>query len=407
MLKQLKNISVVSIGNIFNSILGLLFISAVSRTLTIDDFGKYAILTSVLVAASTLSTFGTNSVYVSKSLIDKVTKYSTFLGLRLCLLIITIPITIILLHILGIDSWYFFAVSILGLIAYLINLTIFAVFQKNEQFLYAVSVNFLPALFKGTFGVLILLGLVKVNLQTAYLIFCSSVLLSAGLYFLLPVEYKRIKITFDFLQLFKKSVPVGISQLIGTGWPALNNAVVKFTNAFFEVGIFSVGEKIAQTFNLLSISIFTVLLPKNAKRKQQNLSYDFKESIIISLGLIILGFISILFLKPFISIVFGEKYLIVIPVTIVLIASHVLSGIHSFMNNYLLVEDKNIQIMNLSVFKLLIFLICAGILISKYGLIGVAIAEFCAALVTLCLLIVLIVTNQKKLSVKVHQFEIE
>ena len=67
-LRSLYNISIVSTGNIFNAVLGMLFLFAVAKTLSIEVFGKYALITSVLVSISKIIDFGTNSIYVSNSL---------------------------------------------------------------------------------------------------------------------------------------------------------------------------------------------------------------------------------------------------------------------------------------------------------------------------------------------------
>lgn len=66
--KSFINIFVVGAGNGINAILGLMFFTAVARTLSIEDFGKYALLASLLVSLSKIMDFGTNSLFVAKSI---------------------------------------------------------------------------------------------------------------------------------------------------------------------------------------------------------------------------------------------------------------------------------------------------------------------------------------------------
>jgi O-antigen/teichoic acid export membrane protein len=115
--KSLKKIIFVGFGNVFNAVLGFAFLSAVAKTLDLESFGKYALITTLLVAVSKIIDFGTNSVYVAeaistedKSLINK------FYTQKLLLLGISIPISLVLLFILKLNTEKLVLYFILGLV---------------------------------------------------------------------------------------------------------------------------------------------------------------------------------------------------------------------------------------------------------------------------------------------------
>ena len=67
MRKFLYNISTVAFGNFFNAALGFFYIAAVAKALTLEDFGKYSILSATLVGIAKLTDFGVNNVFVATS----------------------------------------------------------------------------------------------------------------------------------------------------------------------------------------------------------------------------------------------------------------------------------------------------------------------------------------------------
>jgi len=67
---SLKKVSFVSSGNLFNAVIGLVYLAAVAKNLSLEDFGKYAVLTALLTSISRLIDFGTNSMFVAKSITD-------------------------------------------------------------------------------------------------------------------------------------------------------------------------------------------------------------------------------------------------------------------------------------------------------------------------------------------------
>jgi len=380
--KSIKKIALVGFGNVFNALLGFAFLSAVAKTLDLDSFGKYALLTTLLVALSKLIDFGTNSVFVAKSIsTEEKSLLDTFYTLKLLLLSASIPLSIFILIILGLSSNIIIFTFIAGLFGYAVNYTLNTFFQKNEMFLRLVSLNTLPALIKGEFSYLILSGQIVLNLDQSFMVFSLSLLSSSILIFFLPNEFKSFNIGLKGVRtLLKKSAPAGVSQLIYEGWPSIANTVAKIAKDFSNVGIFSIAEKIANMFSIASISIFTVLLPRNAYKRKREEEFDFKEVFNISILILILAFLGVFLSKFFISGFFGDKFLESLPLMSFLIFASAFTSIHSFMEHYFFIEDRTNYIMYINIGKLVLFLLLSIILIPSLALKGLSLANLITAI---------------------------
>jgi O-antigen/teichoic acid export membrane protein len=390
--KSFFNISFVSTGNVLNAVLGFLFIAAAAQALPVDSFGKYALITSLLVAIAKITDFGTNSLFVAKSITQTDTVTGKFVSLRLILFLLTLPVSFIALTLLNFTEATVILVFFLGLIAYTINFLLFGFFQKLEQFHWVISLNFIPAVIKAFFAVLIFTGLMQINYAQAFLIFVVSMVPSAFLYTLLPTDLKKYQLSLaDTKKLFFEVFPAGTSQLIQESWPAIANSIAKITRSFTEVGIFSVAEKVSSIFSLISLSIFTVLLPKNALRKKENSRYDFKETFLLSIGVLILSILAIVAAKFFIPIVFGEKYTESLPLVDFMILAAAITAIHTFMENFFFIEGRTKVLLYISTFKLTVFLVFSALFIPLYSLMGLAYAQLTAALTALVVTLFLII----------------
>jgi len=403
--KSLIKIGLVGMGNVFNALLNFTFLSMIAKTLDIESFGKYALLATLLVAVSKIIDFGTNSVYVADSISkDDNSLLDTFYTLKVILLTISIPISIILLILLKLNSLNIVLYFILGLIAYTINYTLNSFFQKEQKFFHLILLNTFPALIKGIFAILIILNMVVFNLDKAFMVFSLSIYSSAVLWFVVPGEFKKFKIDFSKVKdFFKKSAPAGISQLIFEGWPSISNSIAKITNSFSHVGIFAIAEKVANILQLGAISIFTILLPKNAYAKKRNEKYDFREVFVISILILVLAFFGTFISRYFVSDFFDDKYAMSIPLLALLIFSSAFTSIHNFMENYFFIEEKTNYIMYINVGKLALFLIISWVLVPAYSLKGLAISNLVSAMIALIATIIFISTNQKLKATQVQE----
>ncbi|MBI2620888.1 oligosaccharide flippase family protein [candidate division WWE3 bacterium] len=388
------NISLVGAGNIINAILGFIFLTAMARALSVNEFGKYALLTSFLVSTARIMDFGTNSLFVVQSIKGGNNTKAGFLAVKVVLFAVSAVIALILL-----SAFKFLVPSVLtlfliGLIGYGINFTLFPLFQKEEKFHMLVVLNALPAAIKGSVGLSVLSGYFHPSLVQAFGIFSSSMLSSLLLYMFLSKDLKRLQFSFkDVFKTIKETSPAGISLLINESWMAISNTLIKVSKTFTDVGIFSLANKIANVFTLISFSIFTVLLPKSAAGKRERKKYDLVEMAILAACVLALSFVAVGISKTFIVIVFGEKYLDSLDLLGILIFASALTSIHTFMESYFYVEEKIKTLFMVTSSRLLAFLTLSLILIPKYSLQGLASAQLLAAVFTLAVVVTLIVTD--------------
>ena len=375
--KSFINISLVSAGNILNTVLGFVFLTALARTLSLEDFGKYALLTSLLTFLAKGTDFGTNSLYVAKSITssDK-NLINIFYSLKILLITIFIPISLIVLLALKILDPLIVTVFILGLIAYWVNFTLYSLFQKQERYLMLILVNSVLAIIKATFAILIFLKLFTPTLLSSFSIFSLCVYPSLLLWIFLPKEFKTFKLSLKQTKNFiEEAFPAGVSQLISEGWSAIANTITTFAKGFANVGIYSLADRLSTIFSLISFSVFTVLLPKNAQRKKDKQEYDFNETILISIGILFLALIGIIISNALVVPIFGKNFEGSLPVLAVLFFSSAFTAINTFMENYFFVEKKTGKLLPIAIARLTTFVILSIILLPTYSISGVAYAS--------------------------------
>ena len=289
--RSLFRISLVGVGNIANAVLGFVFLTAVAKILSVEDFGKYALLISLLVSVSKIIDFGTNSLFVAESIVGGTADKDSFLTAKVLLFLISVFITLPILYLLNLLAWESAILFIGGLVGYGVSYTLFPFFQKYEKFHLVVALNTVPAVVKGVFGVVILLNLLTISLTSAFGIFALAMLFSSLLGLFLPEKLTKFAFSPDkALTSLVKAAPAGASLLINESWQAISNTVITISKTLTDVGVFSLANKIANIFMLISLSIFTVLLPKNALRKKENLGYDVKETLVLSALVILVSF---------------------------------------------------------------------------------------------------------------------
>jgi O-antigen/teichoic acid export membrane protein len=388
MKKSFLSIVLVGGGNVFNSVLAFFYLTAVAKILSLDDFGKYSLLLSILTFAAKGTDFGTNSLYVSKSIAKEDPKLDSHLiTIKLFLLAVAAFVGPLVFLLLGINQLSLIGIFYLGLIAYGFSFYLQALFQKSEKYFYYLLTNSISALIKGGAAVFILFKIWSPNLEQSYLVFCLSMVPTVFLMVLAPKIKFSIKPDIrSSLNYFKEAIPGGISQLIQEGWPAINNAIAKLSSGFSDVGVFSLANKLSNIFAIISISIFTVLLPKNAIRRKNKEGYDFAETGIISVLVFLSAIVAIAISKNFLQFFFGSKFGGSIILLDILIFASAISAIHTFMENYFYVVQKINYILKINIFRICIFAILGIFLVTQKGLYGLALANLISSLLTLILI---------------------
>ena len=154
MKQSVKNISLVSITNLINLGLGVLLFLAVAIKLPKEEFGVYGLLTLLLVSLSKIIDFGSNSTFVSEFIGKGKNYLNELVNFKILAFVFTVLLSFLILKYVNKITDIQIVVSFtLGLFFYGINYLLFALFQKDEEFIKASLLNFFPALIKGAFGV--------------------------------------------------------------------------------------------------------------------------------------------------------------------------------------------------------------------------------------------------------------
>ena len=394
--KSFTNITFLGFGNIINAAFGFIFLTASAKYLNLEDFGKYALLISLLVSLSKLLDFGTNSVFVTKS-ITQDDKYlvNEFAGMKFILFIATLPISFIILYFLGFDDLYYYLLFFLGLLFYSFNYFLFSIFQRYQNFLALIFINMIPAFIKFVFAAAIFARVINLDIIGFFAVFSLSLGPCIFFIFVIPKNFKKLRFNFtNAKNTFKQIISPGISQAINEGFPAINNSFAKIFTGLTNTGFFSLAEKISSIFSIISFTIFTVLLPGNAFRKKGNKTYDYLETILLSFGVLALAILLIIMGQIMIPWFFTHKFDNSLLVLDLLIFAASFTAIHIFLENYFFVENQTNLLAYISGGKLLILIAISLILAPIYSITGIAWVQLISSLVALITVIIFIFRNR-------------
>lgn len=395
--KAFSKILLVGVGNGLTAGFGLFFLWVTAKFLDLDSFGKYSLSIGFLVFMSKLIDFGTNSIFVSESIHQSQNEsrlVSEFFASKVMLFGISVPISLIFLRVFGLWETSMIIGFIVGLAGYAILYSIQPLFQKDEAYGRLVFVNSVPAVVKGLAAVLILLGVIKINYVSAFWIFALSALFVSPVSFLLPDKYKNVKLSWIGLsEVISKSYHAGLSQLIYEGWGSVQNIITKLFGTFSHVGVYSLANKISAVFTVISVSIFTVLLTKNSKRKAATGVYDFTETGILVGGVLFFALVTAVLAELLFDRLFGPQFKSALRILDILILANAFTTIQNFSENYFFANQKPQLIFLPNLAKLISLLGLSVILVSRFGLVGLAISSLAASVVGLTYSSVLIWQN--------------
>ncbi len=402
------NLSIVGFSNFINLGLGLILFSAAAKTLSLDDFGVYSLLTILLVWFSKIIDFGSNSDFVSNFLSKNKSYLNELINFKIISFLISSLLGTVTVYF-AINYYYSFKntlinldlnlilpLFVLGLLFYGVNYLLFALYQKEEKFFKASLLNFIPALIKGTMGALVLLGVFNFDLNFFFVVFALS--MAGSSIFLIDKlkDMRNFKLNFKISHFLKNFFLAGTSQQINESWGPISNSLAFILKNLSDLGNYSFASKLSNVFSVISYSIYTVILTSNAKRKRDSLSYNLKESLILGAFLILIALIGTLLAPIVIPIIFGDKFSDSVAIFSILIFSGALSSIHKFLDNYFFVEEKSVTLFTFTSLKLVLFTILSFIFINSFGIIGLALADLTVSFITTTLTFSYIYLNLKR-----------
>lgn len=390
---MLKKISFVAAGNMINALLGFLYLWAIANSLPLGEFGKYSFLISLIVVLGRLTDFGTNSIFVTQSILEK-HKKGEFLGVKSALFLVAVILDIVLLRIFGLLTISLAIISLLSILAYTFNYILYAFYQKEEKFTYLILLYTIPGIVKALAAGLIVANVLPATLSLSVGIFGLSIF-TGGLLLIFHNPLRDLDLHWN-LVILKKAWPAGTSQIITEAWPSITNAIAKLIQGFENVGIFSLANKVSVVFSLLSLSIFSVLLPKNARRKKQELKYSLDETFLLAGLLLVIGLIGVISSRFVISRFFGPQFERSLELLNILVFAAAFNSIAAFMENYFFIQEDTGKILVINTTKIVAFLIGGAILIPSFSLKGLAYAQLTAGIAATVATVYYIFTPKKE-----------
>lgn len=316
-------------GNVSSAFLGFLYVLIVARALSVNDFGIFSAATNLVVILFSLADIGISSGivnFVSESLAkgkklraEKYTKAAVF---------IRTGVVFLLAALVAIFA-KFIATTILATndpnVAYLVALiTIFmslpvffpSILQAQKRFLASIVTDNTFYGFRLLFAFLFLLGgsLTIANALGSF-IWGSLIAIVIG-FLLIGVKFLRSKPKKEiYVKLLKFSGWLGVNRVISSISGRMDIQMLAALAGATATGLYSIPARLASFIVVLASSFSGVLAPRFAAfgDKSKEKRYILKSTLAlfpITAGIILW----IIMAKPFITILFGAKYLESVPI---------------------------------------------------------------------------------------------
>ncbi len=373
-------VALLGTGNILNAGMGFLYILAVAKSLGVEDFGKYVLLAGILVSTAKLLDFGTNSLFVAKtiknSMADTKPEIESFINSKVYLFFISLGVSYTAIAYFRLINVTTILLTTLGIIGYLIYYILYGIFHKNENFQMLLLLNFIPGSIKGLFGALILLNFIELSYLGYFFVFIIAIFSILAIYPQANIPGIFVKPNFtNFASKIKESYMAGMSQFINESWPSINSGLIKNFLSFSNVAVYSIADKMSDVFSLLSLAIFTVLLPKNARNKGRNTKYNFNEVLLLTTVIMFLAVVCYLGSVYVINNFLDGEYRKSIGLLGVLIFNSAIMAVTAFMEHHFYVEEKPKYLLVTNSVRLATLLTLSWLLLPSLGILGLAISN--------------------------------
>lgn len=381
--KVLKNVYWAVLGKIVNVLSGLFVGILVARYLGPDNFGLMNYVISYVTLFSILSNFGLDNIEI-RELAKNPEKTNIVMGtafrLRLFFALIAISLVFITLLIFESDRFTFIMVMVYSLSLLLSTLNVirnyFTSIVLNE---YVVKTEIFRTIIGA--GAKVILLLYKAPLEWFILASTFDFLLVASGYLL---SYRKntgdiIKWTFNkeiAKFLIKESFPMLLSGAAIIIYQKIDLIMIRNMIDNASVGQFAVASRITDLAIFMPMVIAQTVTPLLVKLHEEN--YDLyiekrKQFIDFMLwGAILMAILMTLFAKPAITILFGDKYLLAIPVLHIIAWKVIFVSLFNATGQIIIIEgiQKFAAIRN--VVGCFVSVLLNLILIPKLGIIGSA-----------------------------------
>jgi len=327
--KTAKDTYILFGGNVVSAFLGFLFTLVIARGLSLEDFGVFSAALNLIVIIASVTDLGMSSGLINfvsshlakgeKNKADQyikasfVVRFLTVFVLSMILVVFAPFVSKTLLATSDLSISYWVAINAFGLIIWVFFPYIL---QAQRKFAKSVVVELSIGFVKTLSAFLIFsLGFLNVNWALGLHPVSNIVGLMVGLAFV-GTSFIRSKPKKEiYVNLMKFSSWIGVNRIISAVSGRLDIQMLAGLAGATATGVYSIPSKLATFIVVLTSSYSSVLAPRFA-------GFDSKEKVKTyikkaSLGLVpfMLGVVVwIVIAEPFIVLLFGEKYLVSVPV---------------------------------------------------------------------------------------------
>lgn len=388
----MKNLGFLLGDNVIKLVIGFFISIFIARYLGSENLGKFNYVIAFLGFYDIFILFGMDVTLTKEIGLDienKNKKISSVILFRLFIFLITLPLWILVFQ--KISSYDSKLSTIFNLLLFNVFLTVFIVPKNYYQ---AISLNKYDAISSQIgFIASTILKIVYVYFKGSLYVYIVITVLEKLIYtFSIWFFYlKKEKFKFELDKLFlkkiiKESTPLLLASVSIFIYMKVDQLMVGKMLNMSEVGIYSIGVKLAELVYFIPMAISTAYLPKilNAKKEKTVAEY---ENEVVNLGRInvltcfIFSLGATLFGQEFVKLVYGVEYLKAGEVFVIYSWASVFVALGVSHSNYLVLENKNKLSLYATSLGAILNCVLNIIFIKKLGIVGSAIATVISQIV--------------------------
>lgn len=345
LLNSIKNISILSIGELISRGINFLSFAYLARVITVSDFGLIGFGTALINFLLNFVNFGMDRICLRDLSHKRILTPNFLLNIAIIRIILSSISFLLYLMILFLDSKTNLPIILLGLTIFSSGLSLNYLARAIEQF----KIIVINQIFTSVLTMILYYTLVKSKfdfLIAIYIIVFASILNNLIYLYNFKIYLFRLKNSFS-LPFIKKlivdSFPLFISSLMVAIYYFADTIMLGFIRTEYEVGIYSASNKVFLLliipFNII-VSVFLPKIAKNIKLVDRNFLYYYVLMILIG---VFLGITTYLFAPEIIIFVFGNSFLSSVLPLKILALNTILVGINMSIGDPLTVWGKQKQ----------------------------------------------------------------
>lgn len=381
-----KDTLVLFSGNLLAAFWGFLFILIVARALSVYDFGVFSAVLNLVVILSSIADIGIStgsinfvSSHLAKGEKDKADEYTKASFVIRILIVFAVSATVAIFAPFVSNTFLATRDPVMALWAAVIPIFLFPdaffpyILQARKKFFHSTLIDNIFYLVRFIFA-LAFYFVGGLTTSIAFWAFGAGFLVEVVLIFIfVKINFLRSKPKKDeYKNLLKFSGWMGVSRITSSVSGRLDIQMLASMIGALATGLYSIPSRLASFIAVLSGSFSSVLAPRLAGfgNKENEKRYVLKS--LLAIIPIVFGVVLLIIVaKPFILILFGDKYLESVPIFQALAAVQI-PFLFSTPSTSAIVYSmkKTVYIGAFSSFQLIAILVLNFILIPKFGVYG-------------------------------------